>query len=603
MTIDPYPTLAELRAEHSILQADMRTEQEVQESGERIAEFVARTVATGTRLDARDDRRAAQAIINYWVSVASTAADATSKHPLSDAKAVTLLAEYDPATLKDAVAAADGVLADPATDHTLARAVVLRLVRLRPEGKAFDPVPVARAGLHDVGPAEAVDRLVVGLAAAGVLRVTPGESLAADQIALRATELMTDWHTLKRWMDERLTMRRRAADYASRPGPTRGSRAERAWAGVVQCLAGVSQWAGRQVGRHGLRLGSADGRLRGDELAEVQAYHDRNGDERLLLDDSRKWEQRNSDAHRTLLGVAALAVVLAVLLLVATLASARQTWLKSEEAKKAEKEAKKAEKEAKEASREVEANAISASTSNLAVTAMWVTEKPGVIHIAKKLLILQTLRQVLFAPTNTSAAAARANWNQLEKELCEQDRSPKEWDRKWFTSYLRKEHRKDIDDILKGSPNDREAVDKLRWLSHDLKQYFDIQEAKDAIATVSQSVVYDAGEVAKRIAAAAEGGRGIDECWPDRRAFWRLDCLGLVLAVPDGSPADRAAKAFADALRRWEDEGTMASPELVQELKRSAIALSDVLDTVVRPLDIDPLKLRMEQKQQGVPRK
>ena len=79
---------------------------------------------------------------------------------------------------------------------------------------------VARAGLHDVGPAEAVDRLVAGLAAAGVLRVTPGESLAADQIALRATELMTDWHTLKRWMDERLMMRRRAADYASRPGPT-----------------------------------------------------------------------------------------------------------------------------------------------------------------------------------------------------------------------------------------------------------------------------------------------------------------------------------------------------------------------------------------------
>jgi len=62
---------------------------------------------------------------------------------------------------------------------------------------------------------------------------------------------------------------------------------------VVQGLAGVSQWAGRQVGRLGLRSGSANGRLRGDELAEAQAYHDRNGDERLLLDDSRKWEQRD----------------------------------------------------------------------------------------------------------------------------------------------------------------------------------------------------------------------------------------------------------------------------------------------------------------------
>ena len=39
------------------------------------------------------------------------------------------------------------------------------------------------------------------------------------------------------------------------------------------------------------------------------------------------------------------------------------------------------------------------------MTAMWVTEKPGAIHIAKKLLILQTLRRVLFAPTNTSATA------------------------------------------------------------------------------------------------------------------------------------------------------------------------------------------------------
>jgi DNA/RNA endonuclease G (NUC1) len=358
---EPFAGLAALQAEHVRLVGQIKPETTLDHAA-AVATFVAQAVATGQRLEDRDERQAAQSLINYWVSLVSRetrmaetkAGEAKANYkpvpPVFPPDFDTLLAEYDPATQADipaAAAGADRVLAGLEDDRlrTLARRLFLRLVRLQPDAHAdarptsaepgpaerhFELVPATRGALYDLGPSEDVDRLVREFAAAGVLRVAKGDRPAADQIALRSARLMAEWGALREWLEQRLAMRRRAAEYvANRALPVGESWGKRVRQSVIRALAAFSVWVGRQVGRLIARAGV--GLLGRDELDEVQAYHDRSPEERQLLADSRTWEQKTHDAHRLLVGFAALATGVA---LVMALLSARSAFWAMQEADK-----------------------------------------------------------------------------------------------------------------------------------------------------------------------------------------------------------------------------------------------------------------------------
>ncbi len=213
----PFPALAALQDAHADMLGDVGGNLLVPEHATRIRDFVNRSVASGTRLDAKEDRSMAQGLVNFWAARVSaavrTARDDSAPRTFSDfAFDDTLLADFDPGTLRDAVAAGERWLAEQTPeDRNLARRIALRLTRLQPEGSQFDAVPTVRAAFHDLDTPERVDTVLDGLAGAGVVRVTRAEEPRMDRVSLRAAELLTTWPALAGWLGERSRFRDGAA--------------------------------------------------------------------------------------------------------------------------------------------------------------------------------------------------------------------------------------------------------------------------------------------------------------------------------------------------------------------------------------------------------
>src|SRR3954452_23378694 len=70
---DRFASLAELQDRHAALVKEVGNELLAAGNPDRIAEFVRRGMATGAILDAKDDRAAAQALVNFWTSRLSSA--------------------------------------------------------------------------------------------------------------------------------------------------------------------------------------------------------------------------------------------------------------------------------------------------------------------------------------------------------------------------------------------------------------------------------------------------------------------------------------------------------------------------------------------------
>jgi len=147
-----FDSLSSMQEQHSSLVKEIGADILVPGNPDRIAEFIRRGVATGAILDAREDRTAAQSLINFWVSRLSSAssdarrasADGKLSAPPSSAPEIedTLLGEFDPATIANATEKADRWLETLNDDERrLARGIMLRLVRLSAQGRTFDPVP------------------------------------------------------------------------------------------------------------------------------------------------------------------------------------------------------------------------------------------------------------------------------------------------------------------------------------------------------------------------------------------------------------------------------------------------------------------------------
>jgi hypothetical protein len=268
----PFGSPAEMQDRHAELIKEIGPDVLSAENRDRIAEFIGRAAATGKALDAKDERAAAQGLINFWVARQSAATRTAGRKGSKDSPEAieaprfdeTLLADFDPETVQSAAASADAWLQTPfASETSLPRHVMLRLVRLRSDSSTFDSVPTVRSALFDLDTPDRVDSTIAGLNSAGVVRVRPGESPEMDRIALRFPDLMTAWPALAGWLRERVRFREH-----------------------------VNAW--NQAGRPASQL------YEGAQLHEIQTYHDRNRFERKFTDASRDRERRRNEWNRVL---------------------------------------------------------------------------------------------------------------------------------------------------------------------------------------------------------------------------------------------------------------------------------------------------------------
>jgi hypothetical protein len=219
-TSAPFASLAEMQERHAALAKEVGSGILTPGHTDRIVDFVHRGLATGKILDAKEERAAAQGLINFWSSrLASAAREARQTRSVTVGYSVpsgvapefedTLLAEFDPETIRSAAGAAErwlGTLSED--DQRIARRVMLRLVRLSSTSGTFEPVPSTRAALQEVDPSsEKVDAVIARLAADGVLRVTRGTTAETDQVSLRDKSLLTAWGSYAKWLEERKTFR------------------------------------------------------------------------------------------------------------------------------------------------------------------------------------------------------------------------------------------------------------------------------------------------------------------------------------------------------------------------------------------------------------
>lgn len=615
--LDPFDSLAALQQAHTALVAEIGKEVLAGENPSRIARFVRRAVETGTILDDKEDRGAAQSLINFWTGRLSSAAREEEREAIKRALANestrppivvpdlgdTLLNEFDPATLRNAVRAADAWL-DGSTDEgrQIARRALLRLARLRPRGlqpdettviasetMPFDAVPASRATLRDVGPsADQVDGVIAGLAEAGVIRVRLGETREADQIALRSSTLIDDWKTLREFLLARWAFRTQVEHWRPEGEASVGLESQgqaskaigfEAYAPgsdvafactgalVVTMPGGVltpsesvptSIWlyaaiVAVGVGVYYFTLGGGvwESPVRWVRR-HLRKVWDR--DSALLkgeeLEEVRSYLDRNdaerqfieASRYREMMGhrrTRALAVGFATLGLVALIG-----WIVAirnmKEAKQLSDTNEKIGRRMQIQRDALAMQTIAESNSNQVISLLLMTERQELVHTAKKLLIIQSLGHILTA-TEEDRPISVEQWRQLEKEFVKPDAPLGDWFRKTLLGTFAA----DIARIT-GGASDRQSVNGLRRISSELRKYIVLYaKSEEALESIRPAVLDQLIGVTQRI---AEAGRSLtaDDIGAFRNLYWRLYTCEVVL-LQDAPP--REGEQSEDPLR------------------------------------------------------
>jgi uncharacterized protein YjbI with pentapeptide repeats len=207
---------------------------------QRIALFIERATMTGTVLDAPNDRRAAQAIVDFWQAKSCTIPGGTRAKQRTSTKANNLLRSFDPATVISAIKEGEAVLTslhekdaknkslmrqilprmapslgDKTTDYgNLARRMLLRKVRMSDTGRTCAAVAVERSDLLSLGDPERTNEVLDAFIAAGVLGAEAKES--GDLISLRYEALTREWDALRSLIDKRVGFRDAAIFWGQR---------------------------------------------------------------------------------------------------------------------------------------------------------------------------------------------------------------------------------------------------------------------------------------------------------------------------------------------------------------------------------------------------
>jgi hypothetical protein len=271
----PFPSLMALRKAHLRMLLRAKDPAETPSPGD-IDAFLDRATATGARLDAPEDREAAQFILDYWTAAQYTArvpyASLESKAQRPQAPiAVRRLAAFDSDSIGHAAEAAENAIKTlSAAEMETARRILLRLVRLAGDGETFLPEP-ARASDLELGDPARVEKVIGILETAGVVVQSP--DAAEKTYALQFESITRAWKRYAEWLDRRKRFR-----------------------------AQVRIW--EKSARNPATL------LDGELLDEAHAYHDLTELEREFLRGSRERER-----HRRRLGHIWLAIVIVLCIL------------------------------------------------------------------------------------------------------------------------------------------------------------------------------------------------------------------------------------------------------------------------------------------------
>ncbi|OCK59155.1 pentapeptide repeat-containing protein [Bradyrhizobium sp. LMTR 3] len=241
----PYASLKVLEDASDALIADLpEDELSVSDSdceaiAERIAHFIDRATMTGTVLDAPDDRKAAQALVDFWLAKSYAIPRESRTKQRSSIRANTLLRPFDLAAVTVTVAEGKKVLASLSrkdddesksflrqillrvapslNDHVagyydLAKRMLLRTVRMSEGDRTCKPVAVKRNDLLLLG--ERAKEVLDTLITSGVLRVEPKES--GDLISLRYGAMIREWDALRALIGRRVAFRDAVMVWAQR---------------------------------------------------------------------------------------------------------------------------------------------------------------------------------------------------------------------------------------------------------------------------------------------------------------------------------------------------------------------------------------------------
>ncbi len=562
-----FASLSALQTEHSALQASLGKQPIDGSHAQIIAPLVQRAVETGAILDNREDRQSAQAIINYWMSraAASVRLESSAPNPFADPDFDSLLKDFDSGTLTDATAAADRWLQSLPDEHRqVARRILLRLARLPADKRVFEAVPTSRTSLHDVDADTClVDRMIDGLAQAGVIRVTPGSSTEVDQVALRSGNLVTDWGTYAEWLRARVEFRERAETWSLTDQPP-----------VPACwMTKLGLPAFKTVNEQRL---PGPPLLCGESLEEVRSYHDRNPLERKYIETCWLRERSKSQSDRTwklifgslllfailCLGIAVLCLVIAVTQRNATVAAMKDTVFVQDSNRRA-----------------LEARTQSDQVYTLALIQLLTNEDVEYSHhLAKKLLIIQTLSQLVSA-NEASFENARKNWEKLDNDL-KNDPAVNYWFRERFFPHdiEGRTVQKRIGLLTLNWESSRENRGDLPVIGKYLSQF--IHGDLGEIPEVKQRWYKLARDTAAELDSAAQADKKLIDVSGFKDLFWRLYSGEMVLV--ETLEVEEKMVAFGNVLTEWEQSDSRASPELKQRMQSSLDDLNAACEADLR---------------------
>jgi len=540
----PFDTLAALRANHSrLLQAPKPPAGVPTERAAAVVEFLARVKATGRRLDTPADRETAQGILDYWTATLfalpvepAGRIDLSELIPDTPPGSVNLLLDkYAVEEARATVAVVEAWFAALSPeDQNLTQQILMRLVRMPESGRVPEVKPVALTELG-LAPADAIDRLLRELERVGAVTVSRADPPASAVVALGSDALTREWPAFADWVKKRVEFR-----------------------------GAVRYWH-----EHKDVAGKEEALIRGELLRDAEQYHDLNTIERAFLAASRVRDSRATAYQRfwkrvfaSLAAAAVMLAITAVMLAIATVYSQEQvadTKLKAEQQHRSatEEAAKKqvkfeAEKAALEqAKREaVQAKGEFESTMTFALAKLVMSENFHAVHAAKKILMIQTLGQVLFADGPDAARAVRRNWHELREMLIR--------DRVWFKQLLEDaKWEPRIKEVTTADAPSHTTKQSLLDLSRKVREDMQLDEPTSVYLpylNLMKPIWFgQAQQSTALVVQAAEAGRPLETARVLVNLFRRLYCGEMVLI--EGSRVAGAMVAFEEAVREWEKAG------------------------------------------------
>jgi hypothetical protein len=224
----------------------------------------------------------------------------------------------------------------------------------------------------------------------------------------------------------------------------------------------------------------------------------------------------------------------------------------------------------------IEALAAFESKSRAAVALILTNPDEGARHVAKKILIIQTLGQVLYACSKDDHERAVGVWNKLYKRIREEG--------DWFDRFLANRE-KLVTAITQTYPATPKATQEMIQLSTDFRKAIESSPKETGFLIPLKSlrpIWYEqVGSVTSTLTTASADGRPLPEVMVYASLFWRLYSCELVL-VEDMELA-AAMIAFGDSLQQWEHATDQKpSSAVAQDLRKKANAIHILFKSPVR---------------------